>query len=213
MGWPFRLKISVSAVMVTSFVVALLVTTQGAQSADTPLTFSILALEATVMEWTPVTSSKPVLPLNTPPVMVPSFVDRPAAKVPPEIVPVALFSTLHMFLKVPFLMVLLFITLHMFLKVPFSMVALAPSFVTLHTSLKVPFLMVPLFVTLHVSWKMPSEIVPPSLFVTFPLKVPFSMVALAPSFVTLPVFLKVPLLIMPPFVTLHLFWKVLSLMV
>jgi len=27
MGWPFRLKISVSAVMVTSFVVALLVTT------------------------------------------------------------------------------------------------------------------------------------------------------------------------------------------
>ena len=50
MGWPFRLKMSVSAVMVTSFVVASLVTTtQGAQSADTPLTFSILAPEATVM--------------------------------------------------------------------------------------------------------------------------------------------------------------------
>ena len=126
------------------------------------------------MEWRPVTPSKPVLPLNTPPVTLPLFVTLPA-KVPFSMV--LLFSTLHMFLKVPFLMVLLFITLHMFLKVPFSMVALAPSFVTLHTSLKVPFLMVPLFVTLHVSWKVPPEIIPPALFVTFFSKVPPVIVA------------------------------------
>ena len=121
------------------------------------------------MLWPPVTLVRVALPLNTPPVTVPLFVTLPA-KVPFSMV--LLFSTLHLFLKVPFFMVLLFITLHMFLKVPFSMVALAPSFVTLHTSLKVPFFMVPLFVTLHVSWKMPPEIIPPALFVTFPLKVP-----------------------------------------
>ena len=63
-----------------------------------------------------------------------------------------------------------------------------PLFVTLPA--KVPFFMVLLFITLHMF-----------------LKVPFSMVALAPSFVTLHTSLKVPFFMVPLFVTLHVSWK------
>ena len=55
------------------------------------------------MEWRSVTPSKPVLPLNTPPFTVPPLLLTLPAKVPPEIVPLVLFSTVPS--KVPSLMV------------------------------------------------------------------------------------------------------------
>ena len=70
------------------------------------------------MEWRPVTSSKPVLPLNMPPFTVPPLLLTLPAKVPPEIVPLVLFSTVPS--KVPFSIVPLFST--EFLNVPSLMV-------------------------------------------------------------------------------------------
>ena len=78
-------------------------------------------------------------PLNTPPATLPSFLDRPAAKIPPKISPMPPFSTL--IVKMPSLMMPVFVTLHVLWKVPpvMSPVAL---FTTVPSKVPLP-LMVP----------------------------------------------------------------------
>ena len=93
------------------------------------------------------------------------------------------------------------------------MMALVPLFIT--TPSKVPFSMVPSFLTPLIFWKVPPlmllwfstvllkvppRIVPNVSFVTFPSKVPLSL--MVPLFVTLHVFWKAPPLMVPLFVTL-----------